>query len=84
MLYALTGSGSLYWNKYSPYLKFKFLDHFEEKTICATRKASELSLEILNANIDNLIDATELIEKLQDRQDGDSGMFGTFFGDSKP
>ena len=36
------------------------------------------------ANIDNLIDATELIEKLQDRQDGDSGMFGTFFGDSKP
>ena len=36
------------------------------------------------ANIDNLIDATELIEKLEDRQDGDSGMFGTFFGDSKP
>ena len=36
------------------------------------------------SNIDNLIDATELIEKLQDRQDGDSGMFGTFFGDSKP
>ena len=29
--------------------------HFEEKTSCATRKASELSLEILNANIDNLI-----------------------------
>ena len=36
------------------------------------------------ANIDNLIDATELIEKLNERQDGDSGMFGTFFGDSKP
>ena len=35
------------------------------------------------ANIDNLIDATELIEKLNERQDGDSGMFGTFFGDSK-
>jgi|TARA_B100001079_G_scaffold61674_1_gene52317 hypothetical protein len=35
------------------------------------------------ANIDNLIDATELIEKLNERQEGDSGMFGTFFGDSK-
>ena len=35
------------------------------------------------ANIDNLIDSTELIEKLNERQDGDSGMFGTFFGDSK-
>ena len=34
-------------------------------------------------NIDNLIDATELIEKLNERQEGDSGMFGTFFGDSK-
>ena len=35
------------------------------------------------SNIDNLIDATELIEKLNERRDGDSGMFGTFFGDSK-
>ena len=35
------------------------------------------------ANIDNLIDATEIIEKLNERQDGDSGMFGTFFRDSK-
>ena len=35
------------------------------------------------ANIDNLIDASEIIEKLNERQDGDSGMFGTFFGDSK-
>ena len=35
------------------------------------------------SNIDNLIDATELIEKIENRQDGDSGMFGTFFGDSK-
>ena len=36
------------------------------------------------SNIDNLIDATELIEKLENRQDRYSGMFGTFFGDSKP
>ena len=35
------------------------------------------------ANIDNLVDATELIEKIENRQEGDSGMFGTFFGDSK-
>ena len=35
------------------------------------------------ANIDNLIDATELIEKLNERQEGDSGMFGTFFGEDK-
>ena len=31
------------------------------------------------AQIDNLIDATEMIEKMQNRKDGDSGFFGTFF-----
>ena len=31
------------------------------------------------AQIDNLIDATEMLEKLQNRKDGDSGFFGTFF-----
>ena len=31
------------------------------------------------AQIDNLIDATEMIEKMQIRKDGDSGFFGTFF-----
>ena len=30
------------------------------------------------AQIDNLIDATEMIEKMQNRKDGDSGFFGTF------
>ena len=29
--------------------------------------------------IDNLIDATEMLEKMQNRKDGDSGFFGTFF-----
>jgi len=29
--------------------------HFNEKTFCATRKASELSLEILTSNMENLI-----------------------------
>ena len=31
------------------------------------------------ADVDNIIDATELIEKLNERQDGDSGFFGTFY-----
>ena len=31
------------------------------------------------AQIDNLIDATEMLEKMQNRIDGDSGFFGTFF-----
>tara|TARA_B100000287_G_scaffold391352_1_gene402942 strand:- start:318 stop:557 length:240 start_codon:yes stop_codon:yes gene_type:complete len=32
------------------------------------------------ANIDNLIDATELIEKIENRQEGDSGTYGPFYG----
>ena len=35
-------------------LKFK-IHHFKEKTNCASRKASELSLEVLNSEIKNLI-----------------------------
>ena len=31
------------------------------------------------AQIDNLIDATEMLQKMQNRKDGDSGFFGTFF-----
>ena len=31
------------------------------------------------AQIDNLIDATEMLEKMRNRKDGDSGFFGTFF-----
>ena len=33
------------------------------------------------AQIDNLIDATEMLEKMQNRKDGDSGFFGTFFNE---
>jgi len=29
--------------------------------------------------VDNLIDASEMIEKIENRKDGDSGFFGTFF-----
>ncbi len=36
------------------------------------------------AQIDNLIDATEMLEKMQNRKDGDSGFFGTFFNTDLP
>ena len=32
-------------------------------------------------SIDNLISADALIDKIESRKDGDSGFFGTFFGD---
>ena len=36
------------------------------------------------AMIDTVIDASEMLEKLENRKDGDSGFFGTFFnGDLK-
>ena len=31
------------------------------------------------SNIENLLDAVEIVEKLENRQDGDSGLFGTYF-----
>ena len=31
------------------------------------------------AQIDNIIDASEVIDKIESRNDGDSGFFGTFF-----
>ena len=33
----------------------------------------------LLADIENLIDATDMIDKIENRKDGDSGMFGPFF-----
>ena len=30
--------------------------------------------------IENVIDASDMIDKMEERKDGDSGMFGTFFG----
>ncbi len=35
-------------------IKFKKF-HFEEKTVCATRKASELSLDLISEHLDNLL-----------------------------
>ncbi len=31
------------------------------------------------ANIENIIDASEVIDKMENRKDGDSGFFGTFY-----
>ena len=31
------------------------------------------------ANIENLVDAIDIVEKLENRKDGDSGVFGTYF-----
>ena len=31
------------------------------------------------AQIDNIIDASEVIDKIENRKDGDSGFFGTFY-----
>ena len=31
------------------------------------------------ANIENIIDASDVIDKMENRKDGDSGFFGTFF-----
>ena len=36
------------------------------------------------ANIDNLIDASDVIERIENRKDGDSGFFGTFFNGELP
>jgi hypothetical protein len=33
----------------------------------------------LLADVENLIDATEMIDKIENRKEGDSGMFGPFF-----
>ena len=34
----------------------------------------------MQANIENLLDAVEIVEKIENRKDGDSGLFGTYFG----
>tara|TARA_B100000927_G_C16165525_1_gene349200 strand:- start:212 stop:448 length:237 start_codon:yes stop_codon:yes gene_type:complete len=33
----------------------------------------------MQANIENLLDAVDIVEKLENRQQGDSGFFGTYF-----
>ena len=31
------------------------------------------------SNIENLVDAIDIVEKLENRKDGDNGLFGTYF-----
>ena len=31
------------------------------------------------ANIENLVDAIDIVEKLENHKDGDNGLFGTYF-----
>ena len=31
------------------------------------------------AHIDNLVDAIDIVEKLENRKEGDNGLFGTYF-----
>ena len=33
----------------------------------------------MQANIENLLDAVEIVEKIENRKQGDSGFFGTYF-----
>ena len=57
-------------------------ENLKDALACAARtEKSFVSKNIADmlAQIDNLIDATEMLEKIQNRKDGDSGFFGTFF-----
>ena len=57
-------------------------DDLREALACAARTEKPfVSKHIADmlAQIDNIIDATEMLEKLENRKDGDSGFFGTFF-----
>ena len=57
-------------------------ENLKDALACSARtEKSFVSKNIADmlAQIDNLIDATEMLEKMQIRKDGDSGFFGTFF-----
>ena len=57
-------------------------ENLKDALACSARtEKSFVSKNIADmlAQIDNLIDATEMLEKMQNRKDGDSGFFGTFF-----
>ena len=62
-------------------------ENLKDALACSARtEKSFVSKNIADmlAQIDNLIDASEMLEKIENRKDGDSGFFGTFFnGDIK-
>ena len=57
-------------------------EDLKEALACAARAekpfVSKHIADIL-ASIDNIIDASEIVEKIENRKNGDSGIFGTFF-----
>tara|TARA_B100001109_G_C18665948_1_gene381808 strand:+ start:202 stop:432 length:231 start_codon:yes stop_codon:yes gene_type:complete len=57
-------------------------EDLREALACAARAekpfVSKHIADIL-ASIDNIIDASEIVEKIENRKEGDSGIFGTFF-----
>ncbi len=57
-------------------------EDLREALACAARAekpfVSKHIADIL-ASIDNMIDASEIVEKIENRREGDSGIFGTFF-----
>tara|TARA_B000000609_G_C23932090_1_gene219078 strand:+ start:123 stop:353 length:231 start_codon:yes stop_codon:yes gene_type:complete len=57
-------------------------EDLKEALACAARAekpfVSKHIADIL-ASIDNIIDASEIVEKIENRREGDSGIFGTFF-----
>ena len=62
-------------------------ENLKDALACSARtEKSFVSKNIADmlAQIDNLIDATEMLEKMQNRKDGDSGFFGTFFNPDAP
>ncbi len=36
-------------------------------------------IAVMLADIENLLDAVDIVEKIENRQQGDSGFFGTYF-----
>jgi len=36
-------------------------------------------IAVMLADIENLLDSIDIVEKLENRTDGDSGLFGTYF-----
>ena len=62
-------------------------DDLKNALACSARtEKSFVSKNIADmlAQIDNLIDASEMLEKIENRKDGDSGFFGTFFNTDLP
>ena len=62
-------------------------ENLKDALACAARtEKSYVSKNIADMlyQVDNLIDASEMIEKIENRKDGDSGFFGTFFNHDLP